>query len=348
VLFIGIRSSEIDNLRLNLQDGIESRQLNYCPPGWRQKLHYIWFILYTCLTALCWRPKWVYASDPFSAIPTLLLSYWPTLKIIYHEHDSPTDEEASSFLRLIFAARKKLARRADICILPNQTRAAVFAHELSNGHTACVWNCPNREEAAWPKMEKNDGDLWLLYHGSIVPARLPFSVLHALQKLPEQVKLHIVGYETIGHRGYVQRLRETAIELGLSERVKFVGSVPTRKELLELCQKSDIGMAFMPKCSEDINMKNMTGASNKPFDYLACGLALLVSDLPDWRKFFVGPGYALACDMENSESIAAAVRWYLEHPLEMRRMGEGGRQRIILEWNYENQFRPILERINDK
>ncbi|MGA9995595.1 MAG: glycosyltransferase, partial [Pyrinomonadaceae bacterium] len=91
---------------------------------------------------------------------------------------------------------------------------------------------------------------------------------------------------------------------------------------------------------------NMTGASNKPFDYLACGLPLLVSDLPDWRNFFVEPGYALACDMENPQSIADAVRWYLDHPEEMRRMGEGGRQRIISEWNYEKQFSPILEKLS--
>jgi len=299
------------------------------------------------LTVLRWRPDWIYASDPFSSIPTLLLSYWPTFKIIYHEHDSPVEENQAGLFRLVFAARKRLARRADICILPNHNRAAVFARELSNGHTACVWNCPNKEEAAWPKALESDRAVWLLYHGSIVPARLPLSVLHALSKLPEQVKLRVVGYETIGHHGYVQQLRDTARELGLSERIEFLGSLPTRKELLEVCRKSDIGMAFMPSGGEDINMKNMTGASNKPFDYLACGLALLVSDLPDWRKFFIEPGYGLACDMENSESIAGAVRWYLDNPLEMRRMGEWGRQRILSEWNYEKQFSPILERMSE-
>lgn len=346
VLFVGIKASETDNLRLTLREGIELRQLNYCSPGWRQKLHYTLFIIYTWLLVLLWRPKWIYASDPFSSIPALLLSYWPTFKIIYHEHDSPMEEKTTWFLQLVFATRKKLARRADICILPNQNRADIFARELSNGHTVCVWNCPSLEETAWPKARENDGDVWLLYHGTIVPARLPFSVLYALQKLPERVKLRVVGYETIGHRGYVQQLRETAKELGLSERVEFMGTIPTRKELLEVCRKSDIGMAFMPLHDEDINMKNMTGASNKPFDYLACGLALLVSDLPDWRKLFVEPGYALACDIENSQSIAEAVRWYLDHPVEMQHMGERGRQRIISNWNYESQFSPILERIS--
>jgi hypothetical protein len=29
-------------------------------------------------------------------------------------------------------------------------------------------------------------------------------------------------------------------------------------------------------------MANMVGAFNKPFDYMACGLPLLVTILPDW------------------------------------------------------------------
>jgi hypothetical protein len=46
----------------------------------------------------------------------------------------------------------------------------------------------------------------------------------------------------------------------------------------------------MPKQSEDINMRHMVGASNKPFDYMASGLPLLVTDLPEWAATFVEPG----------------------------------------------------------
>ena len=89
----------------------------------------------------------------------------------------------------------------------------------------------------------------------------------------------------------------------------------------------------------------MTGASNKPFDYLACGVPLLVSDLPEWRETFVAPGYALACNTDDPHSIAEALRWFVEHPEETRQMGERGRERILNEWNYENQFQNVLERM---
>ena len=111
--------------------------------------------------------------------------------------------------------------------------------------------------------------------------------------------------------------------------------------------RCDVGLAFMPKDSDDINEQAMTGASNKPFDYLACGLALLVADLPDWRKMYVESGYGLVCDPDDPESIAVALRWFLDHPDEMRKMGERGRQRIAAEWNYETQFAPVWQRMHE-
>jgi glycosyltransferase involved in cell wall biosynthesis len=171
-------------------------------------------------------------------------------------------------------------------------------------------------------------------------------MLDALAQSPEKIKLCVIGYETIGHRGYIEELQMTARRLGISSRVIFPGTLKDREELLAWCRKCDVGLAFMPKVSEDINMLAMVGASNKPFDYLACGLALLVSDLLDWRATYVETGYGLACDPDDPESIAAALRWYLDHPLEMRAMGESGRRKIAEEWNYENQFSPVLERMD--
>ena len=76
---------------------------------------------------------------------------------------------------------------------------------------------------------------------------------------------------------------------------------------------------------------------------MACGLALLVSDLQPWRKMYVEPGYGIACDPGSAVSIAKALQYFLEHPLETSAMGERGRQKILSEWNYEKQFEPVLK-----
>lgn len=352
VLFLGTGALGADALRFPLHERIMVKQMPFQSPGWRQKLHYLRFGLWTLAWTLRWRPNWIYASDPLSTPIALLLSHLPGVRVIYHEHDSPHSPSpyfsAAPFQSFIMWARRRLARRAVLCILPNEQRAERFAAEMGKGSSVyCIWNCPGLDEVGLPKPRETKRGLLVYYHGNLGPSYLPLSVLQAMTLLPSKVRLCAIGYETISTRGYRDSLKEEARRLGIENRVNILGPMP-RYELLNQCRLGDVGLAFVPKDDRDLNNSYKTGASNRPFDYLANGLALLVSDLPDWRKMYVEPGYGLACDPEDPESIAAALRWFLEHPTEMRAMGERGRQRIIAEWNYERQFLPVLERLNGK
>jgi glycosyltransferase involved in cell wall biosynthesis len=375
VLFLGTGSLGADSLRFPSHENIEVRQWKFCPPGWRQKLHYVQFGLWVLCTALRWRPDWIYASDPLACPVALLLSYLPRWRMLYHEHDSPSkwrvasgewrgkegegrgkreegrgeDTGASRFMRFVLWTRGKLARRAALCVLPNEKRVEHFRQETSTQRPVlCVWNCPRREEAGTTPPPRPQSEFILFYHGSIVPARVPLSVVQALVSLPQQVRLQIAGYETIGHRGYIRQVQGEAKRLGISGRVEILGALPFRAGLLQRCQAAHVGLSLMPKLGPDLNEQTMAGASNKPFDYLACGAALLVSDLPDWQKMFVEPGYGLACDPADLASIADAIRWFLEHPEETRLMGERGRVRILEEWNYERQFRRVQDGLGNR
>jgi glycosyltransferase involved in cell wall biosynthesis len=350
VLFLGTGIDGVESLHFPSHSNIVVRQLATCRPGWRLKLHYAWFIFWSSFWTLCSGSSWVYASDLFACPVGLLLSFVPWIHVIYHEHDSPTVNSRASgastrFVRFVLWTRRALTRRATLCVLPNEQRAKQFTSNTGRDtEIMCVWNCPTKNETSPARSPLNGNDLWILYHGSLVPSRLPTAVVEALALLPEQVKLRVIGYETAGHKGYVRQLKELATKLGIANRVEFLGAMP-RHELLMSCGQCDMGLSLMPQRSHDVNEQAMTGASNKPFDYLACGLALLVSDLPDWRALYVDNGHALAVNPCDATSIATAVRWLLEHPAELRAMGERGRQRILHEWNYEQQFDPVLQRL---
>jgi glycosyltransferase involved in cell wall biosynthesis len=353
VFFLGTGIDGVESLRFPSRSNIVVRQLSTCSPGWRLKLHYAWFIFWSSFWTLCSGCSWVYASDSLACPAGFLLSFVPWIRVIYHEHDSPTANsqghgDSTRFMRFVLWTRRALARRAALCVLPNERRAKQFTSDTGRDiGVVCIWNCPTKNEAGPARSSLNGSDLWILYHGSLVPSRLPTTVLEALALLPEQVKLRAIGYETAGHKGYVHQLQGLATQLGIARRVEFLDAMP-RQELLTLCRQCDIGLSLMPQTSRDINEQAMTGASNKPFDYLACGLALLVSDLPDWRALYVDNGHALAVDPSDPASIATAVRWLLEHPGELRAMGERGRQRILHEWNYEQQFAPVLQRLTKR
>jgi glycosyltransferase involved in cell wall biosynthesis len=346
-MVLGVVTRGTEALRFASNSKIEIRLMAYCPPGWRQKAHYALFGLWSLLKALLWRSQWIYASDPFSCPIALLLSFLPGAHVVYHEHDNPGSETGTSrFIQFVLWTRQKVARRATFCVLPNRERAKEFRLSTNTSQFIhCVWNCPARADAAGQLVLSTDRrEFILFYHGSIVPARVPLTVLNALSMLPGNVRFQVAGYETIGHLGYVAILKAEAQRLGIQKRFEYLGAFP-RKDLLPLCRNADVGLSLMPTTTSDLNEQAMTGASNKPFDYLACGVPLLVSDLPDWKELFVEPGYALACDPADPYSIAQALSWFVEHPGQTRQMGDQGRRRILNEWNYESQFQKVLERM---
>jgi len=351
VLFLGTDAHGAEALEFPAHPNLTVRRRKFQQPGLWQKLHFLAFNDWVLVSALRWKPKWIYASDPF-ACPVALLLKSIGFRVLYHEHDSPGKVESrtakvenfskpSAFQRFLLWTRKKLARCADLCVLPNERRIDVFKQQTATSRPViCVCNCPSRDEAG-VQPEKSADDLILFYHGSIVPDRLPVSVIYALADLPSSVRLRIAGYETVGHPRYARELEEFAGSLRLGSRFEYLGSLSSRQALLPEPRKAHVGLALMPIKAIDLNLQTMTGASNKPFEYMACGLALLVSDLPDWSEMFVDPGFARACDPREPKNITEAVRWFIEHPKETREMGERGRKQVLDEWNYETQFEAV-------
>jgi glycosyltransferase involved in cell wall biosynthesis len=353
------------------------------PPGMKQKLHFAAFIFAALWRALLQRPTWVYCSDTMSCPAALLIGRLTRCKVLYHEHDSPdtgekliaetlkteilkkqnrerkaesgkqTPKKNGAFQRFLLWTRKRVGRKADLVVLPNEKRLEKFVQTTGRKkRSLCVFNCPRREEVREAKAEigmleiavssqGSSGKLRLVFVGSINRDRLPLAVLEAMRRFPGRVHLTVIGYETVGSKNYVAEFLQRANSLDLQADVEFLGALP-RFDIFAPISNCMVGLAFMPLLGGDMNMANMTGASNKPFDYLACGLALLVSDLPDWKTMFVEPGYGLACNPDDADSITAQLRWFLEHPAETRQMGKGGRQRILEKWNYERQFASVM------
>jgi glycosyltransferase involved in cell wall biosynthesis len=342
VLFLGTGALGADKLRFDESRRIRVRRMRFQPPGVRQKLHYALFNLWCLGWFLRSRPDCVYFSE-MQSCPLGLVAALAGMRTIFHEHDIP-QSAAGVFSRCLQWSRNQFARRAALCVAPNAKRAEYLVRSTGARRApVVVWNCSRTVEVSPPRSGLDEGNLRLLYHGSIVPDRLPLTVIEALAALPANVTLTVVGYETTGSRGYVEALRKRAAELGVGDRLKILGTLATRRELISTCRSHDVGLALMPLESRDPNLGSMAGASNKPFDYLACGLALLVSSLPDWQEMFVTPGYGLSCNPSSAESVAATVRTFAAQPETIRSMGARGRQRVIDEWNYEHQFRPVLE-----
>jgi glycosyltransferase involved in cell wall biosynthesis len=285
-------------------------------------------------------PGVVYASDPLGAGPALLAARLSGAMLVYHEHDSPMPGDLNPWLARWRAAA---ARSARVVVFPNAARAEAARSELGfpADRLRIVWNMPRRKEL--PALApREDGPLLVYYHGGIAPARLPETVVEAVRRSGGRVRLRIAGREAPGAQGYLAHLLEVGGSSDVPGSVEYLGELPLRSQLLARTATCDLGLALMPRGSADINMRHMAGASNKAFDYMGAGLALLVSDLPDWHEMFVRPGYARACDPAAPDSVAAALGWFLDHPEERRAMAARARTKIAAEWNYDAAFAPVM------
>ena len=305
---------------------------------------YIPYCLKSLQLAFRLRPNVVYASDPLGAAPGLLAARVSNALLVYHEHDSPEQQSGHRFLR---HARRLAARGADLIVFPNAKRAERLQPIIGFKESALriVWNLPVLNDL--PVLNgKPEAPVVVYYHGSITPERLPESVPAAIARLRASVVLKIAGYEAPSAGGYVAALEQRWGRYAAGGLIDRVGPVPSYRQLLEQASKCHIGLALMPMASDDINMTHMAGASNKAFDYMAARLALIVSDLPDWRDLFVKRGYAMACDPRNVDSVEAALRRLIEQPKARAHMAAQGRRQIEQFWHYEAFFSPILAELD--
>lgn len=292
-----------------------------------------------------WRPDWLYIADSMAALACTPLRQFYRGGIVYHEHDSPA-LAPSLRIRMQWKARNAMARRADAIVLPNADRAALLAQEaaLPPGRAPVVaWNTPCRDEVGPPRAADGGGLVRVVYAGSINAQRVPLALIDALAAVPG-VELTLIGYETVSSRGYCDQLRSYAQEQQCADRLSIRDAMPY-DQLLTALRDYDVTFAALPLESADVNLRYMAGASNKTFDAMGQGLALIVGPGDDWRSIFVEPGFAFACDPADAGSIADAFRRLADDRNAVRAMGERARQKIAGDWAYDEMFGPVMRQM---
>ncbi|MCH2486633.1 MAG: glycosyltransferase, partial [Erythrobacter sp.] len=141
-----------------------------------------------------------------------------------------------------------------------------------------------------------DEEPLLVSVGALIPRKGQKLTIEALAALPE-ARLLLVG------KGKDQAdLRALARELGLSERVHFLGSLD--HDLLPLVLSAADAMV-LPSSSE--------GLANAWVEALACGTPLVITDAGGAREVVDGPEAGIIVARE-AEAIADGIRLVLANP----------------------------------
>jgi hypothetical protein len=335
VRLLGVRYPETGHLRLPPDLQARTRLGPGGAAGAGRRLAWARFGARAAREALHWRPDWIYACDPLAAPIATALRGLARRGVLYHEHDEPAGVGLPA---MVMRARRRLLRDAELVVAPNEARLRrALAEAGASGRPGAfvVWNAAREDE--WrPAAARPAAPLRLWYHGSINPTRLPPALLDAVRAARGAAVLDVAGYATPDD-GWIEREVERSRSAD-GASIRLAGVIDQRADLLDACARAHFGVCCYATEGADPNQRDMAGASNKVFDYLARGLGLLVSDAPQWRALLGHRGDVVFFDPRDAGSCAHALQAAAARApprAELRTPAP----------NWEQGFAPVLERL---
>jgi glycosyltransferase involved in cell wall biosynthesis len=106
----------------------------------------------------------------------------------------------------------------------------------------------------------------------------------------------------IGRGDVISELKKTVVELKITERVQFIPAV-TWEILMKYTKTADIGMCL----EKDTNLNYRFSLPNKLFDYIAAGIPVIASNLPETRKIVNDNNCGIIIDLVTPGNIVSAL-----------------------------------------
>jgi len=161
-----------------------------------------------------------------------------------------------------------------------------------------------------------------------------FDALKILARRGVYPSVRLAGY-TDGEKG-LAAIDAALHRLGLADQVRFDGRL-AHHDVAAWLRSGRIGLVLLQAVP-----KFMKNIPSKMFEYWACGLPVLASDLPPARQFLVEGqnGYLFA--PSSAVHLAEKIAHLLRHPAECESLGRTGRRMVETGWNNDRQVDGLI------
>ena len=197
------------------------------------------------------------------------------------------------------------------------------------------YNFPNLDVFPTPKAAAAK-DFDVVYRGGLSERAGTWVLLEAVRMLAVRganVQVLLIGYCDDGE---VERaLRERVASLGLASQVEIMGRI-RHSEMAQALGRARIRNSPL----QDI-AKFRVNIPVKVFEYWACGLPVIASDLPPIRPFFKNVHGGILYSPSDAAELAQAIAWLLSHRAASGRMGQCGREAVVQRFNHGREVRKL-------
>jgi len=204
------------------------------------------------------------------------------------------------------------------------------------------YKLPSHKKAVWTSgvnvnlfkpvtIYQEDHTFKLLYHGAISIRRQLDCVIRALSFLSDfNIELILLG-----PGDDIESLKKLSIELNINQHVHFLSIVDYIK-VPSIINKADVGILPFRECP----VWN-TSAPIKLFEYLACGIPVVVTKIPAHINVLQGKDFAFWAKSSDPVAIAKAIRTAYEAKARFEVLGKKAREFVCDNYSWEIQAKKL-------
>lgn len=235
-----------------------------------------------------------------SLVPIVLLKKNKNIKAIFdcmEFYSDMGDGQTRLDQKVISMMENDCLQKCELVLASSQNVADALKEKYNIGNTVAIYNKPPFQSYF---RQKKQGGLHLYWRNSTIALsqRGLGDILDAMKSLPDDVYLHVQGGKSFKHEELINRIKT----LQLTNRVLIHESC--KPEEAVLCA-SEYHIGICPEQNTCANQR--LTVSNKLFDYMMAGLAVVVSDLPGISSVVKEAKSGLIFKSGNSESLAKQI-----------------------------------------
>ena len=283
------------------------------------------------------RPDVVHAHDAAMLLPGLVGARVVGARLVYDSHELATSVPYRDRAWAWFVAsieRLGIRRAAAVITVSDGIADELVARYRLRRRPTVLRNVSALDERSASsngglRDHLEDGAVIVLHQGAPAVDRGCEALIGALCHLPPEI--HVVFLGT-GEPAFSAQLRDLARQLGVEDRVRLIDSVGLG-ELLAWTREADVGVALL----EDTCLNHRLALPNKLFEYIAAGIPVVVSDLPELRRIVNHYNIGWTATPGDARAIAEAISLALEQPRDPRLDENLARAAAELRWSQESR-----------
>jgi glycosyltransferase involved in cell wall biosynthesis len=272
------------------------------------------------------------------ALPAAVAARRKRAYFVFDAHEMEDTRHRGLARWAVHRFQRTIWRRSDLTITTNASRATYF-EKAYKSRPLVINNFPSRPHALRPANLRGDlkipetARLLIFQGGFYMESRCFAQVAHALRSR-KQWHWIFVGF---GSDIALSRLNEILDAAGIGPRCHVLPPVAVDR-LLDFTAACDVGVVPL----NNLNLNNYLGDTNKLFEYLAAGLAVVGSDFPEVRRAVlengVGPVGAVFNPLDPHSIGEALDRVEAELP-EMRANAAA----VRAQFSWEDESRVLVD-----